>query len=62
MKYTFHINTERITPPYNKVHVEASTKKRAWEIIESNFPWKGITLAAINDVPCTPEFRLKHKK
>jgi hypothetical protein len=54
-EYTFHVYTERVSPPYNKVHVKASTKKRAWEIIEANFPLKGIRLGAINNVPYVEE-------
>ena len=50
-KYTFHINTERVNPSYKEVYVNASTIGRARKIIEAQFPWKGITLAAINDVP-----------
>lgn len=53
--YTFHINTERITPPYEVVNVKAPTQGRAWKQIESAFPWKGISLKFINDVPYIPE-------
>ena len=53
--YTFHINTERITPPYEVVHVKAPTQSRAWKQIESEFTWKDITLKFINDVPYVPE-------
>lgn len=54
-KYTFHIGTERITPSYTEVHVNAPTMGRAWKIIEKEFPWKGITLKFINDVPYVPK-------
>jgi len=54
-KYTFHVYTERVSPPYNEVHVNAPTKGRAWKIIEAEFPWKGISLGAINDVPYVEE-------
>ena len=54
-EYTFHVYTERVSPPYNKVHVKAPTMGRAWNIIEANFPWKGIRLGAINDIPYVEE-------
>lgn len=53
--YTFHINTERVTPSFTVCHIKAHTQDRAWKQIESEFPLKGITLKFINDVPYVPE-------
>lgn len=54
-KYTFHINSERISVPPTVVNVNATTLGRAWKQVEQAFPWKGIFLRFINDVPYVPE-------
>jgi len=53
--YTFHISTERVSPPSLVVHIKAHDENRAWAQIESEFPWKSIRLQAINDTPYVEE-------